>query len=168
MSNLEKKKEKLEVAMPGRLPIWNLCRNIQSASWERYPYIPHEVNLSVLIHFPRPHHKNIPLQMTFLIGSFSKETKGRWDTENLVMFNLQSTLQRSSMGELLPWMAHKKGTMQARLQQPGTGYKAWPQTFLDLPPDLPWSAAEAFKQMITYSSFFTYLSWPLMAFWSES
>lgn len=58
------------------------------------------------------------------------------------------------MGELLPWMAHKRGTVKTHLQQPGTGYKAWPQTFLDLPPDLMRSAAELFKHMITYNSFF--------------
>lgn len=71
------------------------------------------MNLSVSIHVPCPCHKNIPLKMTFLVGSFSKDMrKEEGATENQPPLNLQSTSQRSSVGELVFTMAHKKRMMQ--------------------------------------------------------
>lgn len=66
-----------EVAMPAKLPIWNQSMHIWTTSCKHYSCILHEMNLSVLIHVPCLHHKNIPLKMTFLVGNFSKDIKGR-------------------------------------------------------------------------------------------
>jgi len=77
MVQITLKKKKLEVAMPAKLPIWNQCRHIRTTSCEHYSCILHEMNLSVSIHIPCPHHKDISLKMTFLPGSFSKDIKGK-------------------------------------------------------------------------------------------
>lgn len=74
-NNLEK--QKLELAMPAKLPIWNQCRHTRTTSCKHYSHILHEMNMSVSIHIPCPRHKNIPLKMTFLVGSFSKDIKER-------------------------------------------------------------------------------------------
>lgn len=121
------RKRKLEVALPAKPPIRNQCGHIWTTRCEHYRNILHEINLSVSIHFPHPCPKNIPLNMTFPVRSFSHEIKERKSHRKSTYIQPVKHVWEQQHGRTNipdgPWEGYDAGM---GLRQGGTDYGASP------------------------------------------
>lgn len=138
----------------------NPRRHIQSTSCKHCSCILHEMNLSVSIHVPYPRHKNRPLKMTFLVGSFSKDIKGKRSHRKSTFFESLKHVTEEQRGRTgIP-----DGPREGNEAEMGF-HKCYScsrsqitseKLFLDLPPHLTWSA-KAIKPMTDNNPFCKYI-----------